>query len=160
MSVDEILTRRKAEIQLRVREGAQQILAAEGAGIQILSVSQERTAPPEKVADAFRAVTSARADRGRMIAEAQGYREDLLPRARGEAATILQQAQADAYALVADAQGRAERFENIRAQTEKAPELTRERLHAEMAEEVLGRTRPIIVSPDSTDDLRLIEERP
>jgi membrane protease subunit HflK len=160
MPVDEILTLRKAEVQIRVREVAQGILDRHKLGVQVLSVSQERSAPPEKVADAFRAVTSARADRERLISEAHGYCEDLLPRARGEAESILQQAEGDAYSIVALAEGRAKRFEQVLEQAAQAPDLTRRRLHAETVEDVFARVRKVIVKPGAAADLRFIEEGP
>lgn len=160
MPVDEILTLRKAEIQLRVREVAQAILDAHGVGVRILSVSQERGAPPEKVADAFRAVTSARADRDRLIAEAEGYREDLLPRARGEGAAIVGRAEGEAYQIVALAEARAKRFERILEETGGEPALTRRRMHAEAMEEILARTKKVIVRPGAAGDVRFIEEGP
>ncbi|HPA19160.1 MAG TPA: FtsH protease activity modulator HflK [Verrucomicrobiae bacterium] len=160
MPVDEILTLRKAEVQLRVREMAQAILDRHGVGVRVLSVSQERSAPPEKVADAFRAVTSARADRDRLIAEAEGYREDLLPRARGEATAVLAQAEGEAYQVVALAEARARRFERILEEAKGAPTLTRRRMHAEVIEEILSRTRKVILKPGAAGDVRLIEEGP
>lgn len=160
MPVDEILTLRKAEVQLRVREIAQSIVDGHGIGVQILSVSQERSAPPEKVADAFRAVTSARADRDRLIAEAEGYREDLLPRARGEVAAIVGQAEGDAYQVVAMAEARAKRFERVLEQAQGASALTRRRMHAEAIEDILSRTRKVILKPGAAGDVRFIEEGP
>ena len=160
MSVDDVLTLRKAEIQLRVRERAGRILADHGVGVRVLSVALERAAPPEAVADAFRHVTSARADRGRKIAEAEGYRDDLQPKARAEAYRIQEQARAEAYATVERARARAARFEKVLSEASSAPELTRRRLHAEAIESVLARVRKVIVAPDVATDLRLIEERP
>lgn len=160
MPVDEILTLRKAEVQLRVRDMAQAILDAHGVGAQILSVSQERSAPPEKVADAFRAVTSARADRERLIAEAQGYREDLLPRARGEVAAIIGQAEGEAYQVVAMTEARAKRFERVLEEAKGSSALTRRRMHAEAIEEILSRTKKVILKPGAAGDVRFIEEGP
>lgn len=157
LSVDDVLTRRRAEIQLRVREEAQVILDAHGVGVQILAVSQERAAPPERVADAFRAVTSARADSERQIAEAHGHRDDLLPRARGEARAVLSRARADAYRIVTRAEGQAERFSKILGEAAQAPALTRRRLHAEMLEEVMGVTRLVLTSPEHETDVKLLE---
>lgn len=157
-SVDAVLTLRRAEVQQWVQELAQQRLDRLGAGVQLLAVTQERASPPEAVADAFRAVTDARSDRSRLAAEAEGYRDDLLPRARGEAVAVLAQAQADGYAATTIAHAEAERFETIRLQVASAPLLTRQRLHAEALEEVLGRSRTVIVDPDRVGPLRLVEE--
>lgn len=158
LPVDGVMTQRRAEVQLRVQELAQSRLDRLSAGVQLLAVNQERAAPPEAVADAFRAVTDARADRERLLSAAEGYREDLLPRARGEAAGILAQARADAYAEVTIARAEADRFEAIRLQAASAPALTRRRLHAETLEGVLGRSRTVVVDPQQIGPLRLVEE--
>lgn len=160
LPVDEILTLRKAEMQLRVRELAQAALDHQRAGVRIISVSQERSTPPEKVADAFRAVTSARADRDRLVAEAEGYREDLLPKARGEAAGKIERAKGDAYQIVALAEARSRRFERVLEQAGKTPAITRRRMHAETVENILRRVRKVIVKPGAAGDIRLIEEAP
>lgn len=160
LPVDEILTLRKAEIQIRVRQMAQAALDLQGVGVKIMSVSQERSAPPEKVADAFRSVTSARADRERLIAEAEGYREDLLPKARGEAASISEKARGDAYQTIALAEARARRFERILEQAGPTPAITRQRMHAEVIEEILLKTRKVILKPGAATDVRVVEEAP
>ena len=160
MSVDEVLTLRKAEVQLRTRDKAQKLLDRYRSGIQILSVSLERASPPEAVADAFRDVTSARADKGRKVAEAEGYRDDLLPRTRGEVERILSEARADAFDIVQLAEGRAERFESIRAEAAGSAGLTRQRLHAETMEQVLNAARKVLVPREGATDVRFIEEQP
>jgi membrane protease subunit HflK len=160
MPVDHVLTLRKAEISVRVRDLAQRTLNRLGVGVQLLSTTVERAAPPEAVADAFRDVTSARADRGRRIAEAEGYRDDLLPKARGEARKIGADAEASAFATVELARARAMRFERTLNQAALSPELTRRRLYAEAMEEILGRTRKVVVSPRAAPEVRLVEEGP
>jgi membrane protease subunit HflK len=160
LPVDGVLTLQRAEIQRQVQALAQEQLDRLDVGAQLLAVTQERAAPPEAVADAFRAVTDAKADRERLLAEAEGYREDVLPRARGEAAATLAQAQADAFATVAWAQAEANRFEMLRAQVNTEPDVARRRLHAEAVEEALRRSRTVVVDPDRIGPLRLVEEGP
>jgi len=158
--VDAVLTLQRSEVLRRVQDQAQELLDRMGVGVQLLAVTQERTAPPEAVADAFRAVTDAKADRERLLAEAEGYREDLLPRARGEAAAILEQAQADAYAMVTLARAEADRFTTLSAEVAVQPDLARRRLHAEAVEESLRRSRTIVADPKRAGPVRLVEEGP
>jgi len=160
MPVDQILTVGKAEVQRRVRQLAQEMLKRYDVGVRIISVTQEKAAPPERVADAFRAVTNARADRARMIAEAKGYRDDLLPRARGEAVAIRQAAEGQAFETVALAEGKAAAFEKVLSQARLAPEMTRRRLHAETIEKVLRRTSNVLISPTNRAAVRMVRETP
>ena len=60
--------------------------------VKITSVNlQNPPSPPVEVADAFKAVATARQDRGRLIREAEGYRNDVLPKVKGRAEEIIQQ---------------------------------------------------------------------
>ncbi|NOY82493.1 MAG: FtsH protease activity modulator HflK [Kiritimatiellaeota bacterium] len=158
MTVDDVLTRRKAEVQNSARTAAQRLLQGYGAGVSLLSVSIERVGPPEAVADAFRDVVSARADSRRRKAEAEGYRDDLLARAAGEAAAIRRNGEADAYAIGQKARGRAQRFAATLSAAAQHPTLTRRRLRAQTLESLLPRTRLIIADPNAETDVRLVEE--
>jgi len=158
MNVDDVLTRRKADIQNVVRTKAQALLRRYGVGVSLLSVSIERATPPEAVADAFRDVVSARADSRRRQAQAQGYRDDLLARTTGEAAATRKAGDADAYAVVERARGRAQRFAAVLSEARKQPELTRRRLWAQTVEKLLPRTRLIVADPHAETDVRLVEE--
>jgi len=160
MSVDDVLTRRKAQIQNDVRTLAQQILDAYDCGVTVTSVSLERVEPPQGVRDAFRDVISARVDARRRKAEAEGYRNDILARAAGEAAAVRKQAEADAYGTVARARGRAARFTSILDQAGQSGDLTRLRLFAVTMEQVLQRVRLLVVDPERPTDVQLVEESP
>ena len=160
MTIDSVLTLRRAAVQRQVLALAQQTLERHRIGVRLLSVTQERSAPPEGVADAFRAVTSARADKGRKVAEAEGYRDYLLPETRGQAVGIRRAGEADAFAVVALAEGKASRFESLLSEASRAPEVTRYRLYTEMLEQVLPKTRKIIMTADDANGIRLVEESP
>jgi hypothetical protein len=45
-------------------------------------------------------------------------------------------------------------------ETGKEPALTRRRMHAEAMEEILARTKKVIVRPGAAGDVRFIEEGP
>ncbi|MDW8367701.1 MAG: FtsH protease activity modulator HflK, partial [Abditibacteriales bacterium] len=94
-TVDSLLTTGKVEAQNAIRQTAQRILHGQyDVGITITAVTITQTTPPAEVADAFRDVASARADRDRIINEAYAYANDILPKARGEAKKLLNEAHA------------------------------------------------------------------
>ena len=70
--------------------------------------------------------------------EAQSYANDILPRARGEAVRRNQDAEAYKARVIADAEGEASRFEQLLAEYERAPGVTRDRLYIDALQEVYG----------------------
>jgi membrane protease subunit HflK len=155
MKVDDVLTTKRMEVQNTVRQQTQQMLRRYGAGVQVMSVSLEGTAPPQEVASAFRDVTSAREDRQRVVNEAQGYANRLLPQARGEAERIRIDTEAYATEVVRKAQGDAARFEHMADQLPGRRELTIRRLILETMEEVLPRLEKIVLDADAGQQLDL-----
>ncbi|MEE0406515.1 MAG: HflK protein, partial [Desulfovibrio sp.] len=91
-----------------------------------------------EVVEAFKDVASAREDKSRIINEAEAYRNALLPAARGKASAIRNDAEAYAATRIQDAEGSASRFDAVRSQYEKAPQVTGERLYYETMESILG----------------------
>ena len=160
MHVDDVLTTRRGWIQEEVRRHAQNTLDAYQAGVRITSVLlDERTEPPQEVADAFRDVTAAREDRQRVINEAQGYAARLAQSAEADADSALQQAEAFAQQTTLLAESGAERFRLMQAELAKGRELTTRRLVLETMEEVLPRMKKIVADKESsqTVDLGLIQ---
>ncbi len=159
MEVDDVLTVRRHEIRNEVRRAAQEALERYGVGVRVMAVALEGVSPPKEVAEAFRDVTSAREDRERAINEAKGYRNRLLPRSRGEATARLTGAEGAARKTVREAEGRAERFRLVAERLSEGRQLTVRRLILETMEEVLPRTRKVILDGNAqgTLDLGLIE---
>jgi len=89
--IDDVLTARKAEIQLEVKDKMQELADLYGSGVRITEVQLQEVKPPEEVADAFQDVATAREEREKFINEAEAYREERLPQAEGEARRIVQQ---------------------------------------------------------------------
>lgn len=147
-SVDAMLTTERVVVQEAVRERAQVLLDAYGAGVMLMSVNIESVAPPGEVAEAFRDVSGARADAARIVNEAQGYANALLPRARGQAQQLLESAEGYRVSKVNDAQGEGTRFTKLAAEYGKAREVTSERLYLEVMEQILPRVKKLVVEKD------------
>jgi membrane protease subunit HflK len=155
MEVDHVLTTKRIEVQTIVRQQLLEALRGYQAGVEIVSVSLEGTAPPQEVSAAFRDVTSAFEDKQRAENEAKGYRDRLLPQARGEAERIRLEAEAYATKVVRTAQGDASRFTQMAAQLEGRRELTMRRYVLEAMEQILPRLEKIVLDADAGQQLDL-----
>ena len=139
--IDSAITDGKLKIQSDATVLLQQVLDRYEAGIQVLAVQMQDVHPPQEVSDAFKDVASAREDKSRIINEAEAYRNALLPQARGEAAAILNKAEAYRVARLQQAEGESRRFDALRQEYEKAPDVTRPRLYYETMEEILAASK-------------------
>ena len=162
MTVDDVLTVRRGEIQKAVRDATQAALDRYGAGVTLTErvlLSSEGVAPPVEVAEAFRDVTSAREDRQRAINVAQAYANRLAPETRGQGYRVTSEAEAYADEVVEKARGDRDRFLAEAAQLGRAREVTFKRLLLETLEEVLPRLRKVVVGAGTGDalDLGIIE---
>ncbi|MDR2573040.1 MAG: FtsH protease activity modulator HflK [Desulfovibrio sp.] len=136
--IDAAITDGKLKIQNEATQLLQIVLNRYGSGIQVLAVQLQDVHPPQEVIDAFKDVASAREDKSRIINEAEAYRNELLPQARGQAAAARNNAQAYSTTRMQTAEGEASRFDALRVEYEKAPEVTKKRLYYEAVEEVLS----------------------
>ncbi len=156
MEVDDVLTTRRGWLQAEVQRHAQDTLDSYQAGVRITSVLlDERTEPPQEVADAFRDVTAAREDQQRAINEAQGYAARLQQSAEADADSLLQQAEAFAQQTTLLASSGAERFRWLQAELAEGRELTVRRLILETREEVLPRMKKIVVDREASETVDL-----
>jgi len=114
-------------------------------GVRIISVTLQEVLVPEPVQDAQRDSIKASKDRDRYQQDAEAYHNDVVPRARGEAAKQLLEAEAYKLQVLALAQGQTSRFDQVEAQYEHAPAVTRERIYLETMEDVYKRSRKVIV---------------
>ncbi|MHB8898194.1 MAG: FtsH protease activity modulator HflK [Thermoguttaceae bacterium] len=160
MEVDGVLTTQRGWIQSEVRRHAQDTLDRYQAGVRVTSVLlDERTGPPQEVADAFRDVTAAREDQQRAINEAHGYAARLQQSAEADADSLLQQAEAFAQQTTLLAGSGAERFRMLQAELAQGRELTVRRLILEAMEEVLPRMKKIVADRESSQavDLGIVQ---
>ncbi|NPD13747.1 FtsH protease activity modulator HflK [Xinfangfangia sp. D13-10-4-6] len=140
-----ILNRDRGAISSDLRIAVQSTLDSYNAGIQVIRVNLRRAQPPADVADAFRAVQSAQAERSRLENEADGYANRATAGARGEAARLTEEAEAYRANAVNSAEGEAARFNSVYAEYVKAPEITRRRLYLETMERVYAGMNKVIL---------------
>ena len=139
--LDDLLQKGLADTSERM----QAILDSYKAGVKITSVSLQSAQPPEQVQQAFEDVNRANQDYQRQINEGQAYANDVIPKARGNASRLAAEAAGYKLKVENEAKGNASRFEQILAQYNKAPEVTRERLYLDAQEQILSSTSKVIV---------------
>jgi membrane protease subunit HflK len=126
-----VLTVGRVAVSSEVKEEIQKVLTAYETGVRLVTVELQDVTPPDTVKPAFNEVNEARQDRERTInqAQEQAYRE--IPKAHGVAAQSISEAEGYALERVNRASGEATRFQAILDEYQRAPEVTRRRLHLE-----------------------------
>ncbi len=158
--VDEILTTGRVALQNEVQRDLQAEADRLELGVTLTTMTLEQVTPPEEVRDAFLEVANAREDRNRIVQEAGGYASELLPRARGEAREISQQAEIHRTEVVNRAQGESQHFVSLWQEYRVHPEVTTARLFLEAMEEILPRTKKVILDDSGSGqgvDLDILE---
>ena len=123
----------------------QNILDRYKAGISVLRVNMQDSAPPEQVKAAFDDAVKAQQDRERQKNEGEAYANDVIPKARGAAARLIEEANGYRTSTVANAEGEAARFKQVLLEYERAPVVTRERLYLETIQQVMSTTTKVVV---------------
>jgi modulator of FtsH protease HflK len=144
-NIDDVLTSKKAEVEVETQKLLQDILDSYQTGISITTVKLQNVQPPDAVIKQFKDVASAREDKERTKNEAETYANDILPKARGDAAKQVLDAQAYAKELVARATGESDRFVSQLDAYRKAPEVTRKRLYMDTMQDVMSKVDKVIV---------------
>jgi len=154
--MDLIITEGRAVVGSETKAIMQQILDNYGTGINVVTVNMDEAQPPEEVQDAFNDAIKAREDEQRIINEANAYRNGVVPQARGEGEGLLEQAEAYKTRVVKSAQGETDRFNQLLAQYQLAPEVTRERLYIDTLESVMARSSKIMIDVESGNNLMFL----
>lgn len=144
-----ILNRDRAMVSQDVHNLIQETLDSYESGVNIVRLNFDRADPPPAVIDSFRDVQAAEQDRDTLEKRAEAYANQRLAEARGEAAQVLQEAEGYRARVVKEAEGEAERFKEVYASYERAPEVTRKRLYLETVERVLGEVDKIVIDESS-----------
>jgi membrane protease subunit HflK len=152
-TMDFVLTEGRSNIVADIEELSQKILDSYGTGLQLTNVNLQDAQPPEEVQDAFADAIKAREDEQRLKNEAEAYANEVIPKARGQAARRLEEASAYKEQVIAQAEGEASRFEQLLAEYQKAPGVTRERLYLETMESILARTNKVIMDVSGGNSL-------
>jgi len=151
--LDFVLTQGRSEIAQQQLQVIQQTLDDYKTGILVLTVEMQPAKPPEQVKEAFDDAIKAREDEQRLVNEAEAYRNDIIPKARGAAARVREEANAYKATVIARAEGEASRFDQMLAEYERAPNVTRQRLYLDAMESVLSKTSKVLVDTKGNNSL-------
>ncbi len=147
MTMDAALAEERDQIAPRVRTLMQTILDRYRVGIEVVAINMQQggVRPPSQVQAAFDDVLKAGQERERARNEAQAYANDVVPRARGAAARLTEEAQGYKARIVAQAEGEAQRFRSVLAEYQKAPRVTRERMHTDAMQHIYSNVTKVLV---------------
>lgn len=144
-TLEDALTVKRQDTELRARELLQKILDEYGVGVLIADLKLLKVDPPAPVIDAFNDVQRARQDKDRKQNEAFAYANDIIPRAKGEAQRMIQEATAYKERLVKEAEGEANRFLSVYQAYRQDKDVTRRRLYLERMQQVLKDSEKVII---------------
>ena len=163
--LDFVLTEGRSEIAQRQELLIQEIMDLYNSGVAIAKVEMQSAKPPEQVKAAFDDAIKAREDEQKSVNQAEAYRNDVIPKARGAAARMREESSAYKAKVIAKAEGEASRFEQLLAEYQRAPEVTRQRLYLDAIESVLSSSSKVLMDSDSGNSLmylpidKLLEQR-
>lgn len=161
-----VISESRARITAETQERLQQYLDLYQTGIRVSAVNLTDAKAPREVQDAFDDVTKAREDQVRLQNEAQAYANQVIPEARGRAQRILEEAEGYKARVVESARGEASRFEQLLAEYQRAPAVTRERLYLDTVQEVMSNSSKVMVDVEGGNNMmylpldRLMQDGP
>ncbi len=143
----------REEVASSAKKLMQEVLDRYNSGINIVNVTMQNAQPPEQVQAAFDDAVKAGQDLERQKNEGQAYANDVIPKARGTASRLM--AEADGYKLRVEneAKGNASRFEQVLAQYQRAPEVTRQRLYLDAQEQIMSNVSKVVVDQKGGNNL-------
>ncbi len=151
--MDFVLYEGREKVAFDVQKLMQQILDRYGSGAQIFNVTMQGVQPPEQVQSAFDDAVKAGQDRERQKNEGQAYANDVIPKARGAAFRLLQEAEAYRSLVTENALGNASRFQQVLAEYQKAPGVTRDRMYLETMQQIFSSASKVMIDAKSGSNL-------
>ncbi len=151
--MDYALYEGREDIALRAKKLMQDVLDRYQSGINVISVTMQNAQPPEQVQAAFDDAVKAGQDLEKQKNEGQAYANDVIPKARGNASRLLAEAEGYKLRVENEAKGNASRFEQVLAQYNKAPEVTRKRLYIDMQEQVMSSVSKVVVDQKGANNM-------
>lgn len=154
--VDSVITTGKSEIQASIKEKIVSRLEAEDIGIQLVNITIQDAEPPTvEVIDAFKNVENAKQGKETSINKANQKRNEDIPAARAAADETIKTAQATAEERINEAEGQVARLNELYAEYQKYPLITKQRMFYETMEEILPGMKIIIEKSDGTTQTML-----
>lgn len=154
--VDSVITTGKNEIQASIKEKIVGRLEQEDIGIQLVNITIQDAEPPtQEVINAFKNVENAKQGKETSINKANQKRNEDIPAARALADETLKTAQAQAEERVNEAKGQVARLNELYAEYQKYPLITKQRMFYETMEEIIPDMKVIIEKSDGSTQTML-----
>lgn len=144
-SVNEVLTVGRQEIAGEVEQRLQTLCDQYENGIKVEQIVLQDVNPPDQVKPSFNEVNQAQQEREKLINQARADYNQIIPRASGQALQTIEQAEGFATDRVNRARGDAELFVKVHAAYQRAPEVTRRRMHLETMAEIYPKVKRKVV---------------
>lgn len=143
--VDSVITTGKNEIQASIKEKIIARLETEDIGVQLVNITIQDAEPPtQEVINAFKNVENAKQGKETSINKANQKRNEDIPAARAAADETIKTAQAQAEERINEAKGQVARLNELYAEYQKYPLITKQRMFYETMEEILPDMKVII----------------
>lgn len=154
--VDSVITTGKNEIQASIKEKIINRLEQEDIGVQLVNITIQDAEPPTtEVIDAFKNVENAKQGKETSINKANQKRNEDIPAARALADETVKTATAQAEERVNEANGQVARLNELYAEYQKYPLITKQRMFYETMEEILPDMKVIIERSDGSTQTML-----
>ncbi len=152
-TMDSVLYEQRDAIATELVKSVQTQIDKLNAGIIIANVNVQNVQAPEQVQAAFDDAFKAGADRERLKNEGQAYANDVIPKAQGTAARLREEAEGYKGRVVAQAEGDAQRFNQVLAEYQKAPGVTRDRMYIDTMQQVYSNVTKVMVDTRNNSNL-------
>ena len=151
-----MITTGKNEIQASIKQKIINRLETEDIGVQLVNITIQDAEPPTtEVIDAFKNVENAKQGKETSINKANQKRNEDIPAARAQADETVKTANAQAEERVNEAKGQVARLNELYAEYQKYPLITKQRMFYETMEEILPDMKVIIERSDGSTQTML-----
>jgi modulator of FtsH protease HflK len=151
--IDSVLYEQRDAIAAELVNSIQVQLDRLKAGIIVANVNVQSVQPPEQVLAAFEDTLKAGQDGDRLKKEGLAYASDVIPKAQGSAARLREEAEGYKARVIAQAEGDAQRFNQVLAEYQKAPGVTRDRLYIETMQQVYSNVSKVMIENRGSSNL-------
>ncbi|MDE3208402.1 MAG: FtsH protease activity modulator HflK [Pseudomonadota bacterium] len=134
-----------AQVLSTIKSSLQLAVDADHTGIEITRVTENRVAPPAKIASAYADINQATRDSASEISKSQKKISSELAKVKLEALQVVSKARLNQDQTINDAKSQADQFNQMLGIYEKHPALTREKLYLDAMKTIIGSADKVII---------------
>ena len=151
--IDSVLYEQRDAIAAELVKSIQTQLDRLKTGILVVNVNLQSVQPPEQVQAAFEDTLKAGQDGDRAKKEGLAYASDVIPKAQGSSARLREESEGYKARVIAQAEGDAQRFNQVLAEYQKAPGVTRDRLYIDTMQQIYSNVSKVMVESRNNSNL-------